>query len=239
MGNDSHIDFDTCTLHGVLRQIRYVKQDVEEENPLLLKCHVTTFPANQTKMMVNYLKSFPHDKFPSIKRFQKLSSDHTKLRAVICPTDYKSQEDINADLTALFKSSALFTLEELDIPCALPKSKEMAIKWSDKFWPMAWKGNPNHQFLKSLNLDPQMERQMITQLLDSYRLINNKSPAIVRSVTMIARETKDGMMKMLHVAEDNRQTHPLSHSVMNAIKAIWKWIGDEYNHIDPILGVNV
>lgn len=224
MGDFKHIDYDSCTVHGILKQIRYNRQEVEEENPPLVKCWVATIPTSITKTVVTYLRNYPPDKFPSIKRFQKHNTDPSKLKAVICDTNYKTEDEVRADILSLLgnkddENALTLTLEEINIPSALPTSKEMAVKWSREFWPMTWKGNPNHQFLRSLNFKPNAEKQMISQLLEAYRSADEFKDK-VNSITIIAQETKEGNMEQLYIARDSRQCHPLNHSVMNAIKTV-------------------
>lgn len=108
------------------------------------------------------------------------------------------------------------TFHILRIPSELPQSKECAQIWSKQFWPVAWRGNPNHQDLITSCFDIARERQIIGTLLN-WGASTPRNP--IR--TLVAKEDKaTGEIEILFVAEDSRDTHPLNHSVMVAIEKV-------------------
>ena len=58
-------------------------------------------------------------------------------------------------------------MEVKEVPQNAPPTKELTQQWSNGYWPITWKGNPNHQFLNSVEIDIEQEKQMINTLLDS------------------------------------------------------------------------
>ncbi|GEQ68329.1 hypothetical protein JCM33374_g1997 [Metschnikowia sp. JCM 33374] len=218
-----NVDLARATISGCLKQIR-------RSNVSLPENHV---PATQKCM-----KPLDSTDFVHVKRFRKNIKavvDETtgpnpdtkpktpsiSISTVLCPIETFPEKK---DLVDLLRTHFSDNFAEGDlfvgqIPCELPPTKELSVKWSDEIWPLSWKGNPNHQDLITAQFDIEEETALVKQLLrHAAESPPNSSPAIT---TMIAEQhptTKK--IRVLHLSRDSRQQHVLQHSVMNAIAEV-------------------
>lgn len=217
------VDFKTSTIGNVLKQIRKSNFSQLDDNfPELMDVWVCTITPKYTKLILkfieNHIDKAEQDRLHHIKRFKKKGEGSTtQIIAVLCTAAYLEFQDL---LALLEDDSGVITesdsLKISQVPKALPLVKEVAQKWSDLIWPMAWKGNPNHQALLASNLDVEQERWIIEKLIDTMGG-HVKYPF----VTIVAqKQSTNGEIKILHTAFDERDNHPLHHSVMNAIAMV-------------------
>ncbi|CAH2351334.1 tRNA-specific adenosine deaminase subunit Tad3p [[Candida] railenensis] len=233
MSNDptspSHVDLEDGVLYGLLKQVKH-KSLLQESQPELTTVWCCNIEPKQTKSLLVFIRSFliPFDNLPlsHVKRFNKKElttpeGTSTVLQAILCSKEYLDTKeelqnlfhehtyDNNSDLSEI-------SIYETQIPVRPPPTKELAVEWSQKYWPLSWKGNPNHQYLKSVKFNIQREKSMIGQLLKTSKE-NGGLP-----VTIIARESESTSddHEILAIGTDNRKQHPLQHSTMQAIAKV-------------------
>lgn len=222
----SDVDLENGTLCGVLRQIRYDINNIDLDNPPLIGVWSCEISPSSTKKILSFIKEFitPYDPhlFVHIKRLQKVehinNSSEPKLKCILCSEDFVPSEeklrnliDLNLDFRYDF-----INVQKVYIPKDAPPTKEVGIDWSSKYWPMAWKGNPNHQFLKSVVIDINEEKRMIQKVLSE---IEKPKGIINPSVTIIAKRV--GLnYEILSITKGKSHGHPLEHSIMLGIKDI-------------------
>lgn len=215
----NNVDLRTSTVAGALKQIR--KSNIKQlESPELMEVWVVSISPRQTKLLLKFVEIHveraEQDKLNHLKRFQKRDEGcATIIDAVLCTTSYVDHKEISALLINTFPDNDVIPRVS-NVPRELPLMKEVALSWSEKYWPMAWKGNPNHQALLTADLDI-MEERYIVEKLCHYAAENPKFPF----VTVIAeKHPTTGVIQILHSSCDQRDGHPLHHSVMNAIDMV-------------------
>lgn len=217
------VDFKTSTIGKLFKQIRKSNfNQVDENSPELMDVWICTITPKFTKSILrfveNHIDRTEQERLHHIKRFKKQEEgSNTLIVTVLCTATYLGFQDLLAlledDTRVAIESDSLRILR---VPKELPLTKEIAQVWSQLIWPMAWKGNPNHQALLTSDLDLEQERRIIETLIDN---INDylKYPF----VTVVAqKESAKGPIKILHIAFDERDKHPLHHSIMNAIAMV-------------------
>lgn len=229
MGNDSipsHVDLENGVLYGLLKQIRHSLRQ-QESSPQLEAVWCCDILPKQTQLLLVFIKQFltPCDPIQllHVKRFNKKTtpgidgSSKIILQTILCSKEFI---ETKTELQELFneQTSDLNSLNfyEAQIPKSLPSTKELAQEWSAKYWPLSWKGNPNHQYLKSTRFNINHEKEMVSQLLKLVKQ-NNGLP-----VTLIAKESVLPSFghEILAIGIDDKKSHTLKHSTMNAIEDI-------------------
>lgn len=218
---DADVDFKTSTIGGLLKQIRKANfYEVDENSPGLVEVWVCTIVPKYTKSILKFVQNHvdheEQERLHHLKRFKKHGEgSNTRIVAILCTARYMEYEHL---LSLLEDESGVIiegdSLKILLVPKEIPLTKEISQKWSDLIWPMAWKGNPNHQALLTAGLDLVQEKLVVKALFDE---LKSEHPF----VTIVAeKQSSNGQIKILHTAIDERNDHPLRHSIMNAISMV-------------------
>lgn len=225
-----HVDLESGTLYARLKQIRCSDKDEDYQMrfpPPITQVWCGEFLPTKTQDIVKIIKDKITGQDPQLllhlKRFCK--SEHS-IRAIICSTEHISEiGDVETILGETSQDVKLFVVE---VPLTIPMTKEISQKWSKEYWPMSWKGNPNHQYLSAIELNVENEKRQIKHLLCNW--IDGSL------VTVIAREN-EGDIHVLTVAINNGSSSPYDHSVIKAIGCISKTekekrsLGEERNYL--------
>ncbi|CUM52858.1 uncharacterized protein AC631_02848 [Debaryomyces fabryi] len=232
-----HVDLENGVIHGVLKQIKYSTINTADPKiPILTNVWCCDISPSQSKALITFIRQFitPNETLPlvHVKRFNKVTenkaSDKPKsiLRTILCSADLFQNE---AEILNLLEEHGSdldvksFTFYQKQIPRYPATTKEISQEWTSNYWPMSWKGNPNHQALKAANFNISRERAMINKLLDALQEYRTTNSTGVPVVTIIAKESKmNEDHEILTVNFDNRNNHPLEHSVMKSIEEIAK-----------------
>lgn len=206
---NSSIDFDNGIINGKLKQIRQAEK-CQESLPLLISVWVCTIRPDQTKQVLSCIKEVfnPIDPYTFLhcKRLRKISQVDNTLEVILCSRKlYNSKAEVLNVLEDNDLSNV--ALVSLDIPSNSPSTREIALQWSQKYWPLAWKGNPNLQFLKLVKFDMDHEAKVIHKLMGLWET-NHKPVTIFKY--------KDTEI----ISIDSRDKHPLHHSVMEGIQLV-------------------
>lgn len=218
-----NVDLRKFTIDGSLQQIRKSNfTHIEGEKPGLVEvwsCHIGP---QQTKPFLKFVEETVRGIDPvdlnHIKRLRKKENAiTTTIEAIICSTSLKSSKE----LLVTFLHENLFnyiepdTIQILSVPRELPLSKDIAQFWSQQYWPVTWRGNPNHQDLITARFDITQEKRLIDLLINS----DTDSQYPIR--TLVARKDEStGKLVELFLARDSRETHPFNHSIMRAIDMV-------------------
>lgn len=236
--NDSveHVDLENGIIHGVLKQIKFSTiNSTDPQKPILTDVWCCDISPSQSKALISFIREFitPKENLPlvHVKRFNKITKNDPSqesvsvLRTILCSSDVFQNEK---EITRLFEEHGSSDLDikslkfyQKQIPKYPATTKEISQAWTSSYWPMSWKGNPNHQSLKAADFNISQERAMIIKLLDLLEEHISSNISGFPAVTIIARETKSSEQhEILCVNFDNRHNHPLEHSVMKAIEEI-------------------
>lgn len=210
-----NVDVEQATIGGCLKQIRRSNGFTGPEHvPAMSSIWVCEISPQQTKKMVDVvekkIKPLDLSDYTHAKRFRKVAVEGTVvLQVLLCSaTVMESKDELLEILRESFDTdldaAKLFTHA---IPDERPMTKEQALRWSEDYWPLSWKGNPNQQDLITARFDLEREQMIIDQLLSSGAM----------ATILAKKDPATGHITVLHIATDNRKENPLHHSVMNAI----------------------
>lgn len=219
-----HIDFQNGVLYGVLQQVRNTSDLCYPE---LIKAWSCEIEPSQSKRVIPIVREYLSSSDPislfHIKRFYKISGKN-RLKVLLCSEMlFRTKENLlelirergNPELYA-----SLRTLVLVEIPRFPPPTKDCARAWSQMYWPISWKGNPNHQYLKSVQFKVETELEMIRILIKFFKKSFRKDSE-VNNVALISRATSDPYrQEILSTTCDDRNSNPLGHSIMKAIEEI-------------------
>lgn len=217
----TNVDLKTSTISGSLQQVKRsnIRSSFSQE-PTFAEAWVCIIPPTQTKSILKFIKDHIDQRdlsdYNHIKRFRKAEhGNKVYIEAVLCASNLFTFPEIFDMLQTFFVADfeEEFLCTRL-IPSEVPLTKELAIEWSSSYWPLSWKGNPNHQHLLAAQFDIEEEEDIIELLLSQARDTKTAFPVC----TIIAEKSADsGKLQILHVVTDERELHPLSHSIMKAI----------------------
>lgn len=222
-----HVDLENGVLHGLLKQIRWEGHwngtDDASELPLVSVwcCKISTSSAQvYTKFVRDQIAPMEKGSLLHIKRIRKDTATETKspdLHIILCQTDAcENAEEVEQMLQDNDISLPLL-IYKTAVPKYAPLSREQSLVWSSTYWPVAWKGNPNHQFLQTVQIDPEREKTLVRRLLASYSK-DTKSPGAARmSVLMV--DTGSAGRPDVEVTADG-QDNPFEHAIMKAISVV-------------------
>lgn len=216
-----NVDLDNATIGGVLKQIRKSNGFTDLNHvPAMVSVWVCNISPKDTKRMLEFIekqiKRVDASDFTHAKRFMKVTmNNEVILRVLLCSVGVLKSKDevlelLRMHLDADFNGD---NVNKHKIPDEKPMTKDQALSWSSMYWPLSWKGNPNHQDLITANIDLDDEQKVIAELLSDAR----KAPQLP-IVTYIMEKLDSGKLRLLYHGQDIRHTYPLKHSIMNAIE---------------------
>ncbi|RLV89688.1 tRNA-specific adenosine deaminase subunit [Spathaspora sp. JA1] len=213
-----HVDLETGILYGLLKQIRATEVEISE-NPTLVSIWYCDIDPKNTQRIVALIRDHLTDTdsvpLTHIKRFMKVDD---YIRAILCSVEYIGEKELIDLIHEHCVGLEVNSVGIINVPRYAPQTKEITQEWSSKYWPIAWKGNPNHQFLNSVQFDIPKEKELISTLLNELEHKQNSDNA---SATLIAENSNDSItLKTIQV--NNGSKSPYDHSVMRAISSVAK-----------------
>lgn len=213
------VDLKNNVIGGVLLQVRIPDSEVSDpDSPELIPVWTCDIVPSQVKKMITAMaeRVTPDDEvaLTHVKRLNKVqNSDNVVIRTILCSHRFLTtkEEVISFLLKNIQGDEENYNIQTLEIPRYLPPTKDAALAWSKEYWPMAWRGNPNHQFLLTVDIDVSAEAIIVNELIELSRTSHK------HSVTIICDPHSH---KILTIGYDTTNVHPLGHSVMNAIENI-------------------
>ncbi|RCK55890.1 tRNA-specific adenosine deaminase subunit TAD3 [Candida viswanathii] len=111
---------------------------------------------------------FPLDESTELGHFKRIRKVGDHLQVLICKYESESQTiEISDFASEVSLELSISNLAVIGVPRHVPSTKELTQLWGEEYWPITWKGNPNHQFLNSVEFDMSQETAMVNELLDS------------------------------------------------------------------------
>lgn len=219
------VDLQNNTIDDILKQIRI--SNTGTVAPDLVDAWVCDVQPQEIKKMLNFISCHVTGEdpltFTNLKRIrQSLTDGKTKITMLIASCVlFTTKEELCHCLEQSSdgpRGASEIQFQKIQVPSNLPSTKEESIEWSALYWPISWKGNPNHQDLKNASFDIPKEKDLIDTLLELA-----KKELGLGCATLIAKknqEDSDSKMEIWATAIDAREKHPLRHSIMEAIDQI-------------------
>ncbi|ODV76678.1 uncharacterized protein CANTADRAFT_27710, partial [Suhomyces tanzawaensis NRRL Y-17324] len=223
--NSDNVDLERGILYGCLQQVRSsTSRSLDADNPPLFKVWCCEIEPRYTPVVVSLIRDqiSPEEEksLIHIKRFHKINSSDTStmiLRIVLCTEKFlKTEEEVTKFFTKHRKHDFDFKIRDMLIPSVAPRSKKMSELWSNKYWPMSWKGDPNHQFLLLAQFDIQFERNQISRLINE--ACASERPNVL--LTYIGRLTGTLDFQLMSSEINHGSLNPYDHSIIKAINKV-------------------
>lgn len=220
---NSHVDLEKGILYGTLLQIREADECYSSKNPELVQVWTGLIDPRKSKFLMQFLKRFfPLDETSQLDHFKRIRKVEEHLQVFICK--YESEDQTTEILELASKIDPDFIISNfkvISVPRHVPNTKELTQQWSEQYWPITWKGNPNHQFLNSVSFDMDQEKEMVNMLLDSVDNSTTSPPGYSVLGTLIAQQIGYKLQVCtIQTTEGNKKNNPKGHSIMKAISEI-------------------
>lgn len=217
-----HVDLENGILYKALKQIRFINSNnVINGCPTLISVWCCEIEPSQTKALISIIRErvSPHD-FDSLVHIKRISkgpskSDPSKtvLKVIFSTSHYI---ETRAGVESFLNLVVVLDIYLVNLPQSAPQTKELSQKWSLEYWPMSWKGNPNHQFLNGVKFDILHERNLINKLVSQAQSTGCDQVLI----TYIAKQVPDLSIEITAIGLNLGSPNPYDHSVMKAIEKI-------------------
>jgi tRNA-specific adenosine deaminase 3 len=201
---------ENLSANGRLVQIKAPEDHRELE---LLDVWTTVIPAQTSNALLCKLREQLPEEKHALNHIRRLVKEKEQdsviyLRVVVCSVDCVPEKD---RIEAVVRSP----VEKRQVSKYQAYTKEQAAEWSQKSWPIMWRGNPA---AIPTELTAGEQEQILKNLQTLAELSNSHDASELPIATLIVDPTSD---KVLISKLDSRAEagNPLQHSVMQAIHA--------------------
>ncbi|ODV96337.1 hypothetical protein PACTADRAFT_49697 [Pachysolen tannophilus NRRL Y-2460] len=210
--------FDDC-----LQKIIGTENGLINDEVQLEEVWVAVIPSIKSSSILKFIKenitgNDPLD-FPYLKRFQQLKirqgETPTKLLTLVCSKDYIKNKDELVSMLVRYDADLASEINIFQVPKNYPSSKDLALQWSAKYWPVIWKGNPIIQELNQIKIDIEREKKYLQKISEISSSLENKGEIPI--VTLFVNPNTNETMSL---KTDNRWKNPLNHTIIECIEEI-------------------
>lgn len=221
------VDLVNGIIHGCLKQIRSSEEISGSLEPEFISVWCCEIDPIDTKVMVPLIRDFvmPYDRYPlnHLKRYRKITSDDDQLiiQGIVCTDLFQNDEEsLHKFLDTHTNGSLKYKAYKIEVPLTAPQTREISDKWGLLYWPMNWKGNPNHQFLNSVQFNIENEKVLINELIEQLKMSSCLGSS--QLVTIFARPNEDLKPEIICISKYDGSNNPYNHSVIKGIDQIAK-----------------
>lgn len=216
------VDLVGGIIDGCLKQVRAVSDEQRDnDKPEFVSVWCCEIQPINTKIMVPLIRDhvlpFDHP-LNHLKRYKKVqnSLNESVIHGIICTDSFQyEKEDLCQFIDKLTEGKLNYAAFKAKVPLSVPQTREISEKWGELYWPMNWKGNPNHQFLNSVKFNFEHEKMIIG------KLISEVSPSTSsRLVTFFAKPDNDLKPELICISKYDGCGTPYDHSIMKCIDQI-------------------
>lgn len=218
------IDFVHSVVGGCLKQIKRSNDERCTNDPETVDAWTCYLNPRDIKGFITFIEMHikgqdPID-FRNIKRFRKdLEKGEVQVEALICSKLFRSEKaEVEQLLSSwgTYENIKPYQLNLRKVPVLSPKTKDVAMQWSAIYWPLSWKGNPEHQDLLNAIFNFDAEKRIVNELQNLLKKSESS-----KNATIVARDNEHSQSPiMVTSSEDLRFQHPLKHSIIVAIDKI-------------------
>ena len=170
-----------------------------------------------------------------VKRIRKITDqeDQPSLEVIIGSIELFNDEthvlQLFEENDIQFKYTNLSS--RVNIPIDIPPTKELMLEWSNKYWPLVWRGNPNDQILNDYIFDiPFIENilQNIHEKSQKQYKENNKNPI----VTAFVNPADPLNVIYSYDCREQEGASPLDHSILKGISSVSEQLKKQQNNVN-------
>ncbi|SMN22235.1 similar to Saccharomyces cerevisiae YLR316C TAD3 Subunit of tRNA-specific adenosine-34 deaminase [Maudiozyma saulgeensis] len=234
--NPLKIDFKKGIIENKLQQIRNSRTTT---TPDLIKVWTIEVNPKDSKYVLDLIRTKTQKQDPismlHIKRIRKITNSDTSVSLVVVIGSVELFEDKNSVQSMLhsfrkdLKYSNLSSSHE--IPKEGPQTKELMLQWSDEYWPLVWRGNPNDQILNDYTFNMPFIEDI---LLKIHRLSQEQyeNGNIYPIVTAFVDPNDSTNCIYACDTRAQQESSPLDHSIRIGINAVSKRLKERKKVID-------
>lgn len=217
---NGNIDYKKERFYGVLQRISPSVVDVQPNLEEYWICSIN--PKNTPKLMTLLKNKFQYtnDNLKHLKRMQKIKyGDRFVLKVIICPVESNLSVFTYDQLSSLLKTTLNqddIKVEKTLIPMHTPFDKETNQEWSEKYWPLLWKGNPIVQELNEISRNINIEK--IRKYMNLITELSSKSEKELPVVTIFVDPLTDKIISKRY--DERTSLNPIKHTIMDGIAEI-------------------
>lgn len=220
------VDLANGIIHGCLKQVRSSESNSTLVEPELITVWCCEIDPADTKVMVPLIRDhvLPYDQYPlaHLKRYQKVTNEEglLKIQGIICTELYQHEKESLRRFVDEHTDNLEYKAYKTQVPLSIPQTREINDKWGTLYWPMNWKGNPNHQFLNSVQFNIEHERKIINELVTQ---TETSTPTKCSQLTTIfARPNENLKPDIICISKCDGSNNPYDHSIIKGIDQIAK-----------------
>ncbi|SSD59005.1 related to tRNA-specific adenosine deaminase subunit TAD3 [Saccharomycodes ludwigii] len=257
INNPVKIDYVNCIVEDTLKQIKPSLLTTfsdsnsndncnngldENQKPLnFIKCLLIQIKSTDTPKFLKFIKEYCSadilSRMPHIKRIKKINKQDLLL--LLCSLDFlpnilEFEEFLSKKNLHLAynkpRNDCNSTLEYIDIPEIYPPSKDICSCWSEIYWPMTWRGNPNDQILNDMEYN-------MTEIKNNLQLICEKSnmkfkeeeeakvssKALPVVTLFVNKKTGEAILS----TDERHKSRPIDHSIMCGIRDVCAQLSED------------
>ncbi|QPG75923.1 hypothetical protein FOA43_003309 [Brettanomyces nanus] len=218
MTTEDNINYDNYVFYKKFKRIQLSQSMVV---PKLELYWIATIEPPQSASIVKLTKSrfdYTADKIKHLKRFRKKIDKKGKvlLDVVICPEDDIEENQLREILKRCLRADDTIVYK-IGIPVNKPYGKELNLEWSQKYWPLVWKGNPMLQELDESfkEFDEDTVMKYLKQIVE---LSNGHTDKQVPVVTIFVDHLTDQVMSLK--MDERSEQDPMKHTILSCINEI-------------------
>ena len=216
--NPTKIDFIQCIVEDCLWQIRDTKY---VDIPDLVTAWSVDINPKESKSVIPFVRSIQDldpQSFLHVKRIKKV--DNSTLRVLIGSSEFLPDRQAFDELMANVSFHYENVRDDNKVPKIGPSTKTLMLTWSEKYWPLVWRGNPNDQILNDYIFDMKEIRSILSQIAEESRKVMKNAGNEEVPVVSAFVNPKSGRVI---ISNDYRHSRsPLDHSIMVGINEVSK-----------------
>jgi len=170
-----------------------------------------------------------------IKRIKKKTSNDNLPSLVVVIGSVELFEDKDSVQSILLEHRKQLTYSNLSsrhkIPKESPPTKELMLQWSEEYWPLVWRGNPNDQILNDYTFD----MPFIEDILQKIHKLSHEQHENGNGYPIVTAFVDPNDPTNCVYAYDKRAEHgssPLDHSIRVGINAVSQRLKEKKNVIN-------
>ncbi|SCU82374.1 LADA_0C04808g1_1 [Lachancea dasiensis] len=215
--NPLHIDYRRGIIENCLQQ---VTNNAGTDDPHLINVWTVDISCQNSRQFVEFIRMKVQDEDPTtfqhIKRIKKSKAEGF-LTVIVCSTLMIDNEAEFLTLMECAPFSFHSTSRSSVVPAVGPSTKDLSLKWSNIYWPLVWRGNPNDQVLNDYVFDLPFIKRILSEISKQARnRIGERSGGLPVVSAFVNPKTKE----VFYSSDARSSTSPLDHSIMRGITSV-------------------
>ncbi|SCU87560.1 LAFA_0E07492g1_1 [Lachancea sp. 'fantastica'] len=214
--NPHRINYQEGIINDCLLQVR---NSSESDEPNLKAVWTVSIRAKDSQQFIKFIREVVQDydpiAFQHIKRIKK-GEQSGFLSVIVCSKLLAEQQD---DFLELMKQSTFDFFDvsdKFEVPSTAPSTKELSLEWSELYWPLVWRGNPNDQIMNDYVFD----MPFIKKMLDAISTEAAEQAKSSSNHPVVSAFVNPKTKKVIFSTDSRCSSSPLEHSIMQGIRSV-------------------